>query len=204
MDRLLTYIEQRSFKYGHITGTQALSSNYYTIGNITIRISDHITYGKNSGSKSDYNFIIQEDGTYILAKIEKDGKMYLKVVQYQEARMFIRRLHEFAIESDNMCEFYHPKGWNVDVDCCGVDKMSFDELLDSYKHIYQSGDTINGIKLMNIIDIISIVLTGTQHKGTLEEKRALANQAYESDSVTSTQYKTIIEKINRMAEKCTQ
>lgn len=46
MDRLVNYIEYRWKKYGEIERTTALSSMYYSFGNIKVRISDHMKYSE--------------------------------------------------------------------------------------------------------------------------------------------------------------
>lgn len=209
MDRLVQYIEQRIKTYGHINGTQAMQSNYYEIGDYKIRISDHIAYGSNA-NKNDYSFIIQEDGSYIFTRMKgTTDRMYLKVIQYNEARDLIRKLHELAIVSENLCEFYKPKGWNVEVKAIdeepaesGDDKMSFDELLKHFNYIYKDSKGVqNTMRLNNVLDIIAIVLTGKMLKGTIPSKVSHLKKQYDEMSITETQYNTLITKLENFGKK---
>lgn len=209
MDRLVQYIEQRIKTYGHINGTQAMQSNYYEIGDYKIRISDHIAYGSNA-NKNDYSFIIQEDGSYIFTRMKgTTDRMYLKVIQYNEARDLIRKLHELAIVSENLCEFFKPKGWNVeakDVDEepaeYGHDKMSFNELLHHFDYIYKDSKGVqNTMRLNNVLDIIAIVLTGKMLKGTIPKKVSYLKDLYKETDITETQYNTLIAKLENFGKK---
>lgn len=209
MDRLVQYIEQRIKTYGHINGTQAMQSNYYEIGDYKIRISDHIAYGSNA-NKNDYSFIIQEDGSYIFTRMKgTTDRMYLKVIQYNEARDLIRKLHELAIVSENLCEFYRPKGWNVEVKAVdeeptesGDDKMTFDELLNHFNYIYKDSKGVqNTMRLNNVLDIIALVLTGKMLKGTIPSKVNFLKKQYDEMSITETQYNTLITKLENFGKK---
>lgn len=209
MDRLVQYIEQRIKTYGHINGTQAMQSNYYEIGDYKIRISDHIAYGSNA-NKNDYSFIIQEDGSYIFTRMKgTTDRMYLKVIQYNEARDLIRKLHELAIVSENLCEFYRPKGWNVEVKAVDeepveteYEKMTFDELLLHFDYIYDAGNGVhNTMKLNNVLDIIAIVLTGKMLKGNIMKKTLCLKKLYNENDITETQYNTLITKLENFGKK---
>lgn len=209
MDRLVQYIEQRIKTYGHINGTQAMQSNYYEIGDYKIRISDHIAYGSNA-NKNDYSFIIQEDGSYIFTRMKgTTDRMYLKVIQYNEARDLIRKLHELAIVSENLCEFYRPKGWNVEVKAVdekptesGDDKMTFDELINHFNYIYKDSKGVqNTMRLNNVLDIIALVLTGKMLKGTIPSKVSYLKKQYDEMTITETQYNTLITKLENFGKK---
>ena len=89
-------------KYGHIKGEQCISSNYYTFTDKIVRISDHVKYSLDNAKKVDYTFIIQPNDMYLFYvspkyNSERMNKMFLKIVTLQEAKNFIRRLHDFSL-----------------------------------------------------------------------------------------------------------
>ena len=197
MDKLISYIEQRIKKYGHVKGDQAISSNYYTFGNTVVRVSDHIKYGETGVKKFDYCFIIQPDETYIFTaspKIENGQtcRMYLKIVSLKDAKDFIRRLHDFSISFDFMTETYSPEGWNRGV-ASGVKKIPWDDFYNT--HLKNLDDKVK----LNILDMIECVVYGGISKGNLEVKLDRAPKVYENASII--QYDTILNKIEK---KCGQ
>ena len=95
MDKLINYIQFREKKYGVIKGIASVNSMYYQIGIYTIRVSEHMKYSESSIKDCDYFFIIQPNDTYIFItnpKYNKDGKMYMKIVSYNDAKEFIKSL----------------------------------------------------------------------------------------------------------------
>ena len=194
MDKLIKYIEQRSQKYGHIKGEQCISSNYYTFGDSVVRISDHIKYGAESVKKVTCSFIIQPNDTYIFVPTPKmdsrmGNKMYLKIVTLQEAKMYIRKIHEFTIVCDEMNEMFSPDGWNksggVTTNC---DKPTWSEFMEKHMNIDEK-------KKINILDIIEKIVTGQNSKGGYDKKIVRIPSMYEEMSLT--QYDTLISKIEK-------
>ena len=111
MDKLVNYIEYRWKRYGEIERVTALSSIYYHFGNFQIRISDHMKYNEDEIKKIDYFFIIQPNDIYIFIpnpKYNKDGKLYMKIVSYNEAKEFIKTLHEHIMKLIPIMNWYSP------------------------------------------------------------------------------------------------
>lgn len=190
MDKLVKYIEQRSQKYGYIKGEQCISSNYYTFGDSIVRISDHIKYGAESVKKIACSFIIQPNDTYIFVPTPKmdsrmGNKMYLKVVTLKEAKMYIRKLHEFTIINSDMNEMFSPDGWNRGN--MSYNKPTWSEFMDKYM------SELNDQKKVSILDIIETIHTGKNSKGGLVDKLERIPEMYEKLSLT--QYDTLISKI---------
>ena len=128
MDKLINYIQFREKKYGVIKGIASVNSMYYQIGIYTIRVSEHMKYSESSIKDCDYFFIIQPNDTYIFItnpKYNKDGKMYMKIVSYNDAKEFIKSLDEFAGKFIKMTDWYHPENWNRNIKDKG--KLSWDE-----------------------------------------------------------------------------
>lgn len=196
MDRLINYIEQRAKKYGHIKGMQGQSSNYYTIGQKIVRISDHMKYGEDGIKKYDYCFIIQPNDVYLFnisPKNVPDLKMYVKIISYDDAKNFIKKMHEFAMILDDMSEMYNPTGWNCGKLPVSEDKLSWGDFCQKYM------TDLDQSKCINILDIIERVGRGQIAKGGYEVKLARNVKYYEK--LTQTQYETVIASIEKMLDK---
>ena len=194
MDKLIQYIEGRMKRYGHVSGTQALSSVYYKFKNCVIRVSDHIKYGMDSVNTIDYNFIIQPNDTYIFIAAPKHNlpenttKMFLKIVTLEDAKRFIRSTHEMAIMLDEMTDIYSPENWNLCNSQSNTEKMlTWDEFFDTYV----KGK--NDAQALQIINKIDVVCTGSINKGNYETKLPLMKSLYEK--MSETQYNTLIQKV---------
>lgn len=192
MDKLVKYIETRMKKYGHIKGEQCISSNYYTFTDKIVRISDHVKYSLNNAKKVDYTFIIQPNDMYLFYvspkyNSEQMNKMFLKIVTLQEAKNFIRRLHDFSLSLESLSDIYSPEGWNrgnSDV----YDKPSWEEFWNTYSNI-------DGKTPLNVLNIIENIYTGSNSKGNVDTKIDKVSEMYEMMSLT--QYETLIEKLKK-------
>lgn len=192
MDKLVKYIETRRKRYGHIKGEQAIYSIYYTIGNKIVRISDHMKYSLKSMKTFDYSFILQPGDLYIFSMSPNnvdDGKLYLKIMTLDEVKKFIRKLHEFAIVMDDMCEIYRPDGWNKN-DGTQYEKPSWN---DFYLN-YLDGET--DMVKVNILDKIELIHYGALQKGKIDEKLSRVPVIYENLSLT--QYDTLLKKMENI------
>lgn len=197
MDKLIKYIESRITKYGHVKGEQAIFSNYYIFGNVVVRISDHIKYGMEGVKRFDYCFIIQPNDTYVFTASPKIGndqsdRMYLKIVTLNEAKDFIRRLHDFTISLDGMTEIYNPEGWNRNTPSM-KEKPSWDEFYNT--HLKDLDDMTK----QQILDMIELHVFGGISKGNVEVKLERAPEVYEHASLI--QYDTILNKIKKKLNK---
>lgn len=191
MDSLIKYIESRRKRYGHIKGEQAISSIYYTIGDKIVRISDHLKYGSQTVKQVDYNFVMQPDDTYIFSvspKLVEDGKMYLKIIDLDTAKKFIRKLHDCAITVDELSSVFRPLDWKTN-DGSRIDKPSWDDFCK--EHLNPEPDVIK----QNILDKLELVYHGALRKGKLQEKLDRCPEVYEN--LTITQYETFMKKIGK-------
>lgn len=200
MDKLVNYIEYRWKRYGEIERVTALSSIYYHFGNIQIRISDHMKYNEDEIKKIDYFFIIQPNDTYIFIpnpKYNKDGKLYMKIVPYNEAKEFIKTLHEHIMKLIPMMNWYSPIGWNdlqkyddnTKVIKNNTERMTWD---DFYKKYFDMKDDMYKIKVAYRIEHL---VYGNIGKGSVSERMDRIKNAYMK--MSSSQYKTLIKKFNR-------
>lgn len=198
MDRLVNYIEYRWKKYGNIERTTALSSMYYSFGNIRVRISDHMKYSEDEVRKIDYFFIIQPNDIYVFMaspKYNKDGKLYMKIVSYNEAKEFIKTLHDYSMKLVPMMKWYSPKGWNdtkkydndetKTVENC-AEKISWD---DFYKRYFDMKDNTYQTKVAHRIESL---VYGNIGKGSVCEKMDRIKNAYMK--MSSSQYDTLMKK----------
>lgn len=201
MDKLVNYIEYRWKRYGEIERATALSSIYYHFGNIQIRISDHMKYNEDEIKKIDYFFIIQPNDTYIFIpnpKYNKDGKLYMKIVSYNEAKEFIKTLHEHIMKLIPMTRWYSPVGWNdiqkyddnTKVIKNNTERMTWD---DFYKKYFDMKDDTYKIKVAYRIENL---VYGNIGKGSLSEKMDRIKNAYMK--MSSSQYKTLMKNFNRV------
>ena len=188
MDKLLNYIEFRAQKYGVIQGIASVSSMYYQIGMYRVRVSDHIKYGESAVKDCDYYFIIQPNDTYIFLtspKYTSDGKGYMRVVTYNEAKDFIKSLDDYMIQFKKMTNWYIPENWNRDVK--NVKRMTWKE----FERVYMDGKE-NDIKL-GIINRIESLALGNIKKGNFESKYPSIEEVY--NNMTNSQYNALIVKM---------
>ena len=198
MDKLINYIEYRRKRYGEIERITALSSMYYCFGNIKVRISDHMKYSNDAVKKIDYYFIIQPNDTYIFMpnpKYNRDEKLYMKIVSYNEAKEFIKTLHEHIMKLIPMMNWYSPVGWNdiqkyddTKVIKNNTEQMTWD---DFYKKYFDMKDDTYKIKVASRIENL---VYGNIGKGSASEKMDRIKNAYMKMSLS--QYKTLMKKIN--------
>ena len=198
MDKLVNYIEWRSANYGAIKGTASANSMYYTIGVNLVRISDHMKYSENNGKNVDYYFMIQPNDTYIFIpnpKYNSDGKMYMRIVTYSEAKEFIKSLHDFALQYESITQWYKPENWNREpivpeqvnekpVETKPNDRIPWEE----FKTKYMEGD--NGPNRMSVVSKIETLVYGCPQKGKINTK--LLNMSTVYHKLTSTQYNTLM------------
>ncbi len=193
MEKLIKYIETRIKRYGHVKSNQAMLSNYYVFGNKVVRISDHIKYGMVDQNTYDYSFIIQENDMYIFTISPKNdtknmNRMFLKIVTLEEAKQFIKKLHDFSISLDNISNFYKPENWNMS----NVlnDKPTYSEFCAMYI------DTLNeDCKKLTVLDHIERIRTGKNSKGGVADKQIRMEEVY--NSLSMVQYETLINKLNK-------
>ena len=188
MDKLLNYIEFRAQKYGVIQGIASVSSMYYQIGMYRVRVSDHIKYGESAVKDCDYYFIIQPNDTYIFLtspKYTSDGKGYMRIVTYNEAKDFIKSLDDYMIQFKKMTNWYIPENWNRDVK--NMKRMTWKE----FERVYMDGKE-NDIKL-GIINRIESLALGNIKKGNFETKYPFVEEVY--NNMTNSQYNALIVKM---------
>lgn len=198
MDKLINYIEYRRKRYGEIERITVISSMYYYFGNIKVRISDHMKYSDDAVKKIDYYFIIQPNDTYIFMpnpKYNRDEKLYMKIVSYNEAKEFIRTLHDYSMKLVPMMKWYSPKGWNdtkkydndetKTVENC-AEKISWD---DFYKRYFDMKGNTYQTKVAHRIESL---VYGNIGKGSVYEKMDRIKNAYMK--MSSSQYDTLMKK----------
>ena len=197
MDRLVNYIEYRWKKYGEIERTTALSSMYYSFGNIKVRISDHMKYSEDEVRKIDYFFIIQPNDTYVFMsspKYNNDGKLYMKIVSYNEAKEFIKSLHDYSMKLVPMMKWYSPEGWNdtqnydnkVNAVKNNTERMTWG---DFYKRYFDMKDDTYQKKVAQRIETL---VYGSIGKGTVGGKMDRIRNAYMK--MSSSQYDILMKK----------
>ena len=188
MNKLINYIQFREKKYGVIKGIASVNSMYYQIGVYMVRISEHMKYSESAIKDCDYFFIIQPNDTYIFItnpKYNKDGKMYMKIVSYNDAKEFIKSLDEFAGKFVKMTDWYLPENWNRNVEDKG--KLSWDE----FERIYMRN--ISDEKKFGVVNRIESLVFGSPKRGNLKTKLPGAIEAY--NNMTSSQYNALIKKM---------
>ena len=188
MDKLINYIQFSEKKYGVINGIASVNSMYYQIGVYMVRISEHMKYSESAIKDCDYFFILQPNDTYIFItnpKYNKDGKMYMKIVSYNDAKEFIKSLDEFAGKFVKMTDWYLPENWNRNVEDKG--KLSWDE----FERIYMRN--ISDEKKVGVVNRMKSLVFGNLKKGDLKEKLPEAIEAY--NNMTSSQYNALIKKM---------
>lgn len=190
MNKLVNYLEFRAKKYGVIKGIASPNSMYYQIGVNRVRVSDHIKYGEGSVKECDYYFIIQPNDTYIFLtspKYIKDGKGYMKIVTYEQAKDFIKSLDDFAIQFAKMTDWYIPEDWNKNIEPKKEGKMTWDEFYNEFlkgRHKqYQLG----------IVNRIESLVYGNPKKGNLDAKLPIMSSLFEG--MTTSQYNALMAKM---------
>jgi hypothetical protein len=153
-----------------------------------VRVSDHIKYGESAVKDCDYYFIIQPNDTYIFLtspKYTSDGKGYMRVVTYNEAKDFIKSLDDYMIQFKKMTNWYIPENWNRDVK--NMKRMTWKE----FERVYMDGKE-NDIKL-GIINRIESLALGNIKKGNFESKYPSIEEVY--NNMTNSQYNALIVKM---------
>ena len=139
----------------------------------------------------DYSFIIQENDMYIFSVSAKHidmNKMYLKIVTLEEAKQFIKKLHDFSISLDNMTDVFKPKDWNRGNII--ADKQSWEDFCKMYIDIHTED-----CKKLHVLDMIEKIRTGINSKGGVADKMNRMSETYEA--LNMTQYETLINKLNK-------
>lgn len=188
MDKLINYIQFREKKYGVIKGIASVNSMYYQIGMYVVRVSDHMKYSEAAIKDCDYFFILQPNDTYIFItnpKYNKDGKMYMKIVSYNDAKEFIKSLDEFASKFNKMTDWYIPENWNRNIE--SKEKLTWDE----FERVYMRG--MSDEKKFGIVNRIESLVFGNPKKGDFNTKLPGAIEAY--NNMTSAQYNALIKKM---------
>lgn len=188
MDKLINYIQFREKKYGVIKGIASVNSMYYQIGVYTVRVSDHMKYSESAIKDCDYFFILQPNDMYIFItnpKYNKDGKMYMKTVSYEDAKDFIKTLDDFASKFMKMTDWYIPENWNRDVTNRG--KLTWEE----FEKLYMTN--MSDEKKFGIINRIESLVFGNPKKGDLTSKLTGVIDTY--NNMTLAQYNALIKKM---------
>lgn len=195
VDKLVKYIDWRSKRYGLIKTTQCISSNYYHIGDTVVRISDHIKYGLSSVNRFDYCFIIQDNDQYIFTASPKHNstkttQLYLKVVSFEEAKEFVKSLHDYEIQMQKMGEIFHPQGWNnitgEETHC-----MTWTEFYKEYL------ETASRQQKQQLLDTICYMLDQEVPKGNVDTKLSHVAKRYKELSEDE-----LISFLSEFDEKC--
>lgn len=188
MDKLINYIEFRAKKYGVIYGIASVSSMYYQIGMYRVRVSDHMKYSESAIKDSDYFFIIQPNDTYVFLtnpKYNKDGKLYMKIVSYGEAKEFIRSLDEHASMLLKMTDWFIPENWNRKPN--DKDRLTWED----FENVYMVNMT--NAQKMSVVNRIESLVFGKPKKGDLNTKLPGVIEAY--NNMTTAQYNALIKKM---------
>lgn len=177
IDKLVAYCDYRALRYNNVTVNKCAKSNYYVFGDIMVRISDHAKYGFNKNAKNyDYSFIVQENGQYIFCESIKnndDGIMHLKIVNYEDAKTFIKQLHDFSMIKDKLTDYYQPKNFNSSILPKMEKKITWDEFSKKYLN-----DFISDMTKINILNHMEYILTSKSTKGTWQEKIDIIEPIY--------------------------
>lgn len=117
----------------------------------------------------------------------------MKIVPYNEAKEFIKTLHEHIMKLIPMMNWYSPIGWNNlqnnEVMQNNIEKVSWD---DFYKKYFDMKDDMYKIKVAYRIENL---VYGNIGKGSVSERMGRIKNAYMK--MSSSQYKTLIKKFNR-------
>ena len=195
MDKLIKYIEYRQRVYGQIERVISSNSMYYSFGYIKIRVSDHMKYSEEELKKNDYYFVIQPNDTYIFMtspKYVKNGNLNMKIVSYNEAKEFIKSIHDYSLMFNKLTDWYSPENWNNLTDLpkpetSSVNRLSWDEF---YKTYFNDHD--NDYK-QRIGHKIESLVYGKLGKGTIDGKMNRIKNAY--DTMSDPQYESLMKKI---------
>lgn len=196
MDKLINYIEYRQRIYGQIERSISSNSMYYNFGHIKVRVSDHMKYSEDELKKYDYYFVIQPNDTYIFMtspNYVKNGYLNMKVVSYNDAKEFIKSIHEYSLKLNKMMDWYSPDDWNnltnlpkTDISS-DTDKMSW----DNFYSLYFDGQTEEyGQRIANKIESL---VYGKLGKGTIDKKMDRIKTAY--CMMSKPQYESVMKKI---------
>lgn len=189
MDKLINYLEFRVQNYGTTKGTASVNSMYYQIGLFRVRVSDHMKYGEDALKENDFYFIIQPKDTYIFItspKYNKDNKIYMRTVTYDEAHAFIKSLDDFARQYMQMTKWYLPGDWNREVEE-ETKPLDWQEFRALYMMNKSEADKLA------IINRMESLVYGGPKKGNLDAKIGTAQDTYEK--MTSSQYNAMIAKM---------
>ena len=189
MDKLINYLEYRAENYGITRGTESVSSMYYQIGMFRVRVSDHMKYGEESLKENDFYFIIQPNDTYIFItspKYNKDNKIYMRTVTYQEAHAFIKSLDDFARQFMQMTKWYLPGDWNREVE---EETKPLD--WQEFRAIYMANKSEEA--KLAIINRMESLVYGGPKKGNLDTKLPTAGETY--NKMSPSQYNALIAKM---------
>lgn len=199
MDRLVKYIDYRNKKYGGIKSIFSQNSMYYAFGSIVVRISDHMKFSHDELNKNDFYFIIQPNDTYIFSaapKYNKEGKMYMKIVGYSEAKDFIKRIHEYSIGLGGITNWFIPDCWNRPEPREEEPKERQPKQEERYSWVEFYTNYIKGKDyrhIQKVVDSIEHMYYGKILPGNLTEKLKKTENAYEG--LSDVQYATLISKI---------
>lgn len=188
MDKLINYLEFREKRYGVIKSIASVNSMYYQIGMYHVRVSDHMKYSESAIKDSDYFFIIQPNDTYVFLtnpKYNKDGKLYMKIVSYEEAKEFIRTLDEHTAMFLKMTDWFIPENWNRKPN--DKDRLTWEDFENTYM-VNMTND-----QKMSIVNRIESLVFGNPKKGDLNTKLPGAIEAY--NNMTTAQYNALIKKM---------
>lgn len=200
MDKLINYINWRNEKFGGIKDiTKNMgggTSTYFQIGVIKIRISDHMKYGMDMVTICDYYFIVQANDTYIFIpnpSSDWQHRMHMKVVTYQEARKFIKSIHDYEIQNMKMSDWYQPFVKDVPEVEPPKEVNPVTERLnwDEFKTRFLTGK--NEAYVKKIVNRIETLSYGTMKKGTFAEKFPYVIEGF--NTMPTENYNTLIKKM---------
>lgn len=153
-------------------------------------------YSEDELKKYDYYFVIQPNDTYIFMtspNYVKNGYLNMKVVSYNDAKEFIKSIHEYSLKLNKMMDWYSPDDWNnltnlpkTDISS-DTDKMSW----DNFYSLYFDGQTEEyGQRIANKIESL---VYGKLGKGTIDKKMDRIKTAY--CMMSKPQYESVMKKI---------
>ena len=129
-------------------------------------------------------------------KYNRDEKLYMKIVSYNEAKEFIRTLHDYSMKLIPMTRWYSPVDWkdiqkydDTKVIKNNTEQMTWD---DFYKKYFDMKDDTYKIKVASRIENL---VYGNIGKGNVNERIYRIKNAYMN--MSSSQYNTLMKKINK-------
>ena len=113
-------------------------------------------------------------------KYNNDGKSYMKIVSYNEAKEFIKSLHDYSMKLVPMMKWYSPEGWNdtqnydnkVNAVKNNTERMTWG---DFYKRYFDMKDDTYQKKVAQRIETL---VYGSIGKGTVGGKMDRIRNAY--------------------------